>query len=245
VDKRNTPSKRGIRPRATQERSMVPSNAQFQLRGGVIESGFFSGPHLSSFSLWPNPPAPDPGFAPFYQRALSGDLRALVDFYRVRGSNPGAAFYTCIGYLAACGSSDEAKTVEKIISINLRGGPQRSGPAKKESVREWGKRLLPPAKSAAEWIAQQRRRDQAENHHPLTREQLSQKCVDQNLNPISLRRRSPTRPKTGILTGWSAAASPLAPKTSPFSGKRSSPFPVLPRAGGFRLSNSLPLLGTK
>jgi hypothetical protein len=169
------------RSRTTQERAMVPSNAQFQLQGGKIESGFFSGSHLSSFLFWPNPPDPDPNFAPFYQRVMSGDLRALVDFYRVRGSNPGAAFYQCIGYLAACGSAEEAKTVQKITNINLRGGPQRSASAKGESVREWERRLLQPAQSAAEWISQQRKRDRAEKHPPLTRERLWQEHVDQNL----------------------------------------------------------------
>jgi hypothetical protein len=55
-------------------------------------------------------------------------LGALVDFYRKRGPNPGAAFYQCVGYFAARGSAEETKsTVESIISINRRGGPHRSG----------------------------------------------------------------------------------------------------------------------
>ena len=181
--KRSIKTKR--RSRTTQRKAMVPSNAQFHLQGGRIQSGFFSGPHLSSFWLWPNPPDPDPEFAPFYRRAISGDFRALVDFYRVRGTSPGTAIFQCLGYLAACGSAEEAKIVQKIIGINLRGGPQRSGRAKNESVREWERRLLPSAQLAAEWISQQREGDRAENHPPLTREQLWQKYVDQNLNPVT------------------------------------------------------------
>jgi hypothetical protein len=164
---------------------MVPPNVQFHLQAGKIESGFFSGRHLSSFWFWPNPPDPDPDFAPFYQRAISGDLRALVDFYRTRGSNPSAAFYQCIGFLAACGSAEEAKTVQKIISINRRGGPQRSGSATAESVRNWEKLLLPPAQLAASWISQQRMKSSANNRLPLNRERLWQEYLDQNLHPAT------------------------------------------------------------
>ena len=185
--KRSIRTKR--RSRTTPKKGIVPSNAQFQLQGGRIESGFFSGPHFSSFWLWPDPPDPDPDFAPFYRRAISGDFRALVDFYRVRGTSLGTAFFQCIGYLAACGSAEEAKAVQKIISINLRGGPQKSGPAKKESVLEWERQLLPPAQLAAKWISQQRERDRAEKHPPFTRERFWQKYLDQNLNPATPRAR--------------------------------------------------------
>jgi len=164
---------------------MAPSNSQFSLQAGKIESGFFSGPHLSSFWFWHNPPDPGPDFAPFYRRALSGDLRALLDFYRTHGTNPGAAFYQCIGYLAAGGSAEEAKIVQKIASINLRGGPQRSGWAKRESVREWEMRLLPPAQFAAEWISQQRKGTPAGRHRPLNRERLWQEYVDHALHPAT------------------------------------------------------------
>jgi hypothetical protein len=135
--------------------------------------------------FWPNPPNPDPDFAAFYERAMSGDLGALVEFYRARGSNPGAAFYQCIGYLAARGSAEEAKTVRKILSINLGGGPQLSGSAKRELVREWEKRLLPPAQLAANWISQQRMKERAQNCRRLNREQLWQEYLDQNLHPAT------------------------------------------------------------
>jgi hypothetical protein len=174
------------RSRTAKKRAMPSSNAQFLLQGGKIASGFFSGSHLSSLWLWSSPPNPDPHFAPFYQRALSGDLGAFVDFYHKRGLDPGAAFYQCIGYLAARGSAEETKEiVQKIISDNLRGGPQRSASAKKDSVREWEKRLLLQAQLAGKWISQQRKREGAEDHPPLSRDRLWQKYVDQNLNPAT------------------------------------------------------------
>jgi hypothetical protein len=165
-----------------QDGAMAPSNAQFHMQGGKIESGFFSGPHLPSFWFWTNPPDPDPDFAPFYHRAVSGDLGALVDFYCAHGLNPGAAFYQCVGFLAACGSAEETnETVQKIISINRRGGPQRSGFGKNELVRKWERRLLPPAQSAAVWIS----RNRAESHPHLNRERLWQEYADHYLHPAT------------------------------------------------------------
>jgi hypothetical protein len=78
------------------------------------------------FGSGADPPDPDEHFAPFYKRVGSGDLSAFVDFYRAHGLSPGAAFYQCIGYLAAHGSVEETKIVQKIISINLHGGPRTS-----------------------------------------------------------------------------------------------------------------------
>jgi hypothetical protein len=166
----------------TQDGAMPPSNAQFSMHGGKIESGFFSGPHLPSFWLWANPPDPDPVFAPFYRRAVSGDLGALVEFYCAHGLNPGAAFYQCVGFLAACGSAEETnKTVQKIISINRRGGPQGSGFGKNVLVREWERRLLRPAQSAALWIS----RNRAESHPLSNRERLWQEYADLYLHPTT------------------------------------------------------------
>lgn len=171
--------KKQRRPRKKiQQSPMAPPDAQFHLQAGKIESGLFFGPHLPSFWFWSNPP--DPDFAPFYRRALSGDLRALVDFYRTRGSDRSPAFYQCIGFLAACGSAEEAKTVQQILSINLRGGPQRTGSTTAESVRNWEELLLPPAQLTANWISQQRMKDRAENCLSLNRERLWQEYVDQN-----------------------------------------------------------------
>ena len=176
------PDKTRRKSRGAQKKAMPTSTAEFRLQGGKIESGFYSGPHPSSFLFWTDPPDPDLDFAPFYQRAVSGDLGALVDFYRRHGLNPGAAFYQCIGYLAARGSAEETKeTVQKIISINRRGGPHRSSSAKNESVREWERRLFPQTKSAAKWLHQRRQTENAQGLIPLNREQLWLQYLEDNL----------------------------------------------------------------
>ena len=178
-------SNRKIRPKSKKEPAQP--NSEFELRGGKITSGSFFGPHIPSLWFWSDPPDPDEQFAPFYRRAVSGDLNAFVDFYRVRGLSSHAAFYQCVGYLAAHGSVEEAKIVQKIITINLRGGPRTSGSAKQVLVREWEKRLLPPAQFAAAWISQQREVNRKANNRPVSREALFQSYMDQNLNPGSIR----------------------------------------------------------
>jgi hypothetical protein len=52
-------------------------------------------------------------------------------------------------------------------------------------VRNWERRLLPPAQLAASWISQQRMNSRANNRHPLNRERLWQEYVDQNLRPAT------------------------------------------------------------
>ena len=161
------------RSQTTQEKAIAPSNAQFHMQSRNF---------MSSLQLWAHPPDPDSNFAPFYHRALSGDLRALVDFYCGQGFNPGTAFYQCIGFLAARGTAEETKKiVEKIISINIRGGPQRTGSGRKASIREEERRLLPAAKLAALWISRRRRRDRAESCPRLNRELLWQEYIDHYL----------------------------------------------------------------
>ena len=76
----------------------------------------------------------------------------MVDFYRKHGLNPGAAFYQCIGYLAARGSTEETKEiVQKIISINRRGEsfgveyPQRQKPYESGKGNFFHRRSQPPS----------------------------------------------------------------------------------------------------
>ena len=176
-------SNRKIRPKSKKEPAQP--NSEFELRGGKITSVSFFGPHIPSLWFWSDPPDPDEQFAPFYRRAVSGDLNAFVDFYREHGLGPHSAFYQCVGYLAAHGSVEETKIVQKIITINLRGGPRTSGSAKQGLVRDWEKRLLPPAQFAAEWISQQREMNCKENNRPVNREATWQRYADQNLNPAS------------------------------------------------------------
>ena len=171
--------------RAKSKKELARPISEFELEGGKITGGSFSGPHIPSLWFWSDPPDPDAHFAPFYRRAVSGDLTAFVDFYRAHGLNPRAAFYQCVGYLAAHGSLEETKIVQTIITINLRGGPRTSSSAKQVSVREWEKRLLPPAQFAAAWIPQQREVNLNQSNRPVNREALWHRYMDQNLNPVS------------------------------------------------------------
>ena len=173
------------RPRPKSKKELARPIVEFALQGGKITSGSFSGPRIPSLWFWSDPPDPDEHFAPFYRRAVSGDLSAFVDFYRAHGLSSRAAFYQCVGYLAAHGSVEEAKIVQKIISINLRGGPRTSSPAKQVLVRELEKHLLPPAQIAAAWISQKRGVIPKESNRPMSREALWQGYMDQNLNPAS------------------------------------------------------------
>jgi hypothetical protein len=196
------------RSRTTQEKAIAQSNAQFHMQSRNF---------MSSLCLWAHPPDPDPNFGPFYDRALSGDLGALVDFYCGQRFDPGAAFYQCIGFLAARGTAEETKKiVEKIISINIRGGPQRTGSGRKASIREEERRLLPAAKLAAVWISRRRKRDRAESCPRLNRELLWQEYIDHNLPihtpgiqqslEIGIEAQNGTNPSTEsrIPTAWSA-----------------------------------------
>jgi hypothetical protein len=141
-----------------------------------------SGPQLSSFIFWNDPPQPDPLFAPFYRRALTGDPQALVDFYRRHGNDlGGGAFFQCIGYLAAAGSPQEMKVVEKIMRINARGGPPKSSVAQRESIRTWEQRVLPMAQAARKWLSEQRRADGHLRNIPSGREQLWNNYLRQNI----------------------------------------------------------------
>jgi hypothetical protein len=181
--KRRNKTKSWARPKSKKE--LARPISEFELQGGKITRGSFSGPHFPSLWIWSDPPDPDEHFAPFYRRAVSGDLSAFVDFYRAHGLSPRGAFYQCVGYLAAHGSAEETKIVQKIININLRGGPRTSSSAKQVLVREWEKRILPPAQFAAAWISQQRKVNPKESNRPVSREAMWQRYMDQNLNPAS------------------------------------------------------------
>jgi hypothetical protein len=180
---RHNKTKRWGRPKSKKERARPIS--EFELEGGKITGGSFSGPHIPSLWFWRDPPDPDEHFAPFYRRAVSGDLTAFVEFYRAHGLNPRAAFYQCVGYLAAHGSLEETKIVQTIISINLRGGPRTSSSAKQVLVREWEKRLLAAAQFAAAWISQQREVNPKESNRSVSRDAIWQRYMDQNLSPVS------------------------------------------------------------
>jgi hypothetical protein len=181
--KRRNKTKSWARPKSKKELDRPIS--EFELQGGKITRGSFSGPHIPSLWFWSDPPDPDEHFAPFYRRAVSGDLSAFVDFYRAHGLGSHAAFYQCVGYLAAHGSAEETKIVQQIISINLRGGPRTSSSAKQVLVREFEKHLLPPAQIAAARISQQRGVIPNESNRPVSREALWQRYMDQYLNPAS------------------------------------------------------------
>jgi len=190
--------------RAKSKKELARPISEFELQGGKITRGSFSGPHFPSLWIWSDPPDPDEHFAPFYRRAVSGDLSAFVDFYRAHGLSPRAAFYQCVGYLAAHGSAEETKIVQKIININLRGGPQTSSSAKQVLVREWEKRILPPAQFAAAWISQQRKVNPKESNRPVSREALWQRYMDQNLNPAS----PGIRQHIDSASGWEVCSQP-------------------------------------
>jgi len=197
---RHNKTKRRGRPKSKKERARPIS--EFKLEGDKITGGSFSGPHIPSLWFWRDPPDPDEHFAPFYRRAVSGDLTAFVEFYRAHGLNPRAAFYQCVGYLAAHGSLEETKIVQTIISINLRGGPRTSSSAKQVLVREWEKHLLPSAQIAAAWISQQRGVLPKGSTRPMSREALWQGYIDQYLNPAS----SGIRQHIDSASSWEASS---------------------------------------
>jgi hypothetical protein len=144
--------------KATQAKVPAAKVTDLVIEGGKVVQGMIVGPQISSFLFWNDPPQPDPLFAPFYRRAVTGDFQALVDFYRQHGHDlGGGAFFQCIGYLAALGSPQEMKVVEKIMGINARGGPLTSTVAKRGSIREWEHRVLPIAQAARKWISEQPR----------------------------------------------------------------------------------------
>jgi hypothetical protein len=176
-------------------RSGTPTLAvgHVQMEGGrVVVLGSTFGPYPPSLWFWNDPPTPDPRFAPFYARAAAGDTHALLDYYRLHWSDPGAAFYQSIGYLAARGNVQEVKVIREIMRINQRGGPQTFSDARRESARNLAKRLLPIAQTASSWISQQRKADQRHGHSFSSREVLWQKYVDENAGgetPATLRKQ--------------------------------------------------------
>jgi hypothetical protein len=150
MGKRNTP----------QPHVSVPQVGQCQLRGGKVVSGSSVGPYPPSLWFWNHPPTPDGRFAPFYQRAASGDPQALVDFYRQYWADPGDAFYQTIGYLVARGNPRELDAIQKIMKINQCGGPHASSAARRESAKNLEKLRLPIVQEARKWILEQRGSDQ-------------------------------------------------------------------------------------
>ena len=171
-----------VRYKKVRPRVAAQPIAEFELQGGKIVRGSFIGSYLPSLWFWNNPPEPDERFAPTYRRAISGDLQALVEFYRRHGTQPGDAFYKCIGYLAAAGGPQELKVVRKIMSINRRGGPPASGFAKRQLARDWEKRLLVPAQWADKWIWQQRQAEQKQGNVRLSRTELWKKYLSESLD---------------------------------------------------------------
>jgi hypothetical protein len=96
-------------------------------------------------------PIPE-SFRPFYERALKGDLKALVEYYEKSWwrADLGSAFYQCLGYLAARGLTEHIKVARRVQTINKsRRGASIQGAAKRAIYEYWKKVFIRPDR--AKW----------------------------------------------------------------------------------------------
>jgi hypothetical protein len=82
-------------------------------------------------------------FKPFYQRALNGDLEALVDYFKESWGRAdlGPAFYQCLGYLTAKGFPEHVRAVKAILHVHATGGSWEKPPAKLAIYEHWNKKF--------------------------------------------------------------------------------------------------------
>ena len=109
----------------------------------------------------------DERFAPYYERVLSGDVEALVGYYKEFGwvePDLGSAFYECLGYFATSPYPAHHSVVRKILKL---GVPLDTTVAKKRIYKSWADTILPMAQAAKKCIRQARK-----NQEDLSRNQL-------------------------------------------------------------------------
>ncbi len=123
------------------------------------------------------------GFRPFYERALKGELQALVEYYKEswHRDDLGSAFYQCLGYFAAKSFPQHVKIVESVLRINKTGrGTFNQRPAKLAVYRNWNETYRRSAKGIRKWLKAKRRKLDTEGL-VLTRQELWRAYTKDNL----------------------------------------------------------------
>ena len=164
--KKNTPNEL---PKASSQKSSESRNWPLDWKKDLpkvpIKARYDKAPH--PLAVRPAQSDIDERFAPYYERALSGDVEALVEYYKEFAwvePDLGSAFYECLGYLATGPFPAQHRVVRKIIKL---GVPLDTTVAKKRIYKSWAHTVLPMARAAKKCIRQART-----NQEDLSRNQL-------------------------------------------------------------------------
>lgn len=165
--KKNTPNKL---PKASSQKSSESRNWPLDWKKNLpkvpIKARHYKARH--PLAVRPAQSEIDERFAPYYERALSGDVEALVEYYKEFAwfePDLGSAFYECLGYLATSPFPAQHRVVRKIMKL---GVPLEDTITKKKIYQSWKDTILPVAQAAKSWI----RRARASKEEPVTRGQL-------------------------------------------------------------------------
>lgn len=164
--KNNTPNKL---PKASSQKSSESRNWPLDWKKDLpkvpIKARHDKAPH--PLAVRPAQSEIDERFAPYYERALSGDVEALVEYYKEFAwvePDLGSAFYECLGYSATGPFPAQHRVVRKIMKL---GVPLEDTNAKKKTYQSWKVTILPVAQAAKSWIRRART-----NQENLSRNQL-------------------------------------------------------------------------
>src|SRR5882757_6163927 len=106
-------------------------------------------------------------FAPYYDRILKGDLRAIYDYCDRNAPHLEPSFHELLGFLVTIRFYQVANQI--LIDFERRGG-KMGWPSKRETLDYWNRQIKPVCEAARRFIRNARRSGGGANREKLWRE---------------------------------------------------------------------------